>query len=560
MAFIQEFEFTGKIQTLVLDPGVYRYEVFGAQGGGDGGGQGGRSFGDHVIYDENTIYIYVGGRNSWNGGGAAGDVYSGESSYGLTGYCGGGASDIRLNNTNLDNRIIVAGGGGGGVAAKPGGAGGGLTGGGTGGTQTSGYAKGQGQKGHRQESYCTNGSGGGGGYWGGTSYQYGGAGRVDPGGGGSGYIDPILTNASTHQGGRTGNGFVKVSLVGYIPYKAVLVNNKVICENIISDINEGLNVNKITTFIDEAETTIIENPENNPTVVIDMESLTFGLHTINMIVNYTDSEEVEGSFAYNFKFVRYGEKMPSNVPVNEIPLYIEAIKTQIVDIKCNLKDILTNNGFMIEDGMKLTDMIFLINSMSNNNSDTITDYINQISNLQNQIVQLNKELTGKVTPAGTATADDVVSGKTFINSTGNIITGSYVKPPEADILYPGSTSWFNKSGSVNLNGYTNSSPWNNGAYFNVDCGSAPKTGWYKMTLSMAEGLDMTGQYRIVSGSVAIFGPTSTQYNGKYNNFTRDFYFYLYKGMPLSLNISGYSSLWNEYSGGCSYSFVCNYIG
>jgi hypothetical protein len=423
MAFIQEFEFTGKIQTLVLDPGVYRYEVYGAQGSGDGGGQGGRSFGDHVIYDENTIYIYVGGRNSWNGGGAAGDAYSGESSYGLTGYCGGGASDIRLNNTNLDNRIIVAGGGGGGIAAKPGGAGGGLTGGGTGGTQTSGYAKGQGQKGHRQESYCTNGSGGGGGYWGGTSYQYGGAGRADPGGGGSGYIDPILINASTHQGGRTGNGFVKVSLVSYIPYKAVLVNNNIICENIISGTNEGLTVNKITVIIDEIETTVIEDPESNPTLSIDMNVLTFGLHNMSMLVNYTDPDGVEGSFTYTFKFVKYGEGMPSNVPMSDIPIYIEAIKTQIVDIKRNLKEILVANGFVIEDNVKLTNMIDVVSSMSNNNNATVTEYINQISNLQNQVDQLNKELASKVTPAGDAVAEDVVSGKTFINSTGKLIKG-----------------------------------------------------------------------------------------------------------------------------------------
>ena len=566
MAFSQSFEFTGSVQTLVLDPGVYRYEVYGAQGGGGNGGSGGRSFGNHNIFDESTLYIYVGGQNGWNGGGAAGRV-TGESDYLNGGTNGGGGSDIRFNGQTLDDRIIVAGGGGGGTRDCYGGAGGGLTGGnginnstvmGAGATQTSGYAKGQGQQGRSETSYVSNGSGGGGGYWGGRAA--GTSGGQSPGGGGSGYIDPILTNASTQQGGRSGNGFIKVSIVGYIPYKAVLVNNNIICENIISGTNEGLTVNKITVIIDEIETTVIEDPESNPTLSIDMNVLTFGLHNMSVLVNYTDPDGVEGSFTYTFKFVKYGEGMPSNVPMSDIPIYIEAIKTQIVDIKRNLKEILVANGFVIEDNIKLTNMIDVVSSMSNNNNATVTEYINQISNLQNQVDQLNKELANKVTPAGTATAGDVLTGKTFINSTGNVITGSYVKPPEANILYPGSTNWFNKSGSINLNSYTNSSPWNNGAYFNVDCGSAPKTGWYKMTLSMAEGLDMTGQYRIVSGSVAIFGPTSTQYNGKYNNFTREFYFYLYKGMPLSLNISGYSSLWNEYSGGCSYSFVCNYIG
>lgn len=431
MTFSQSFEFTGSVQTLVLDPGVYRYEVYGAQGGGGTGGAGGRSFGNHTIFDESTLYIYVGGRNGWNGGGAAGRV-TGESSYVKDGTNGGGGSDIRFNGQTLDDRIIVAGGGGGGTSDCYGGAGGGLTGGngintstvmGAGATQTSGYVKGQGQQGHSEASYCGNGCGGGGGYWGGCATQYGGSGQA-PGGGGSGYIDPILTNASTQQGGRSGNGFIKVSIVGYIPYKAVLVNNNIICENIISGINEGLTVNKITVIIDEIETTVIEDPESNPTFSIDMNVLTFGLHNMSMLVNYTDPDGVEGSFTYTFKFVKYGEGMPSNVPMSDIPLYIEAIKTQIVDIKRNLKEILVDNGFTIEDNVKLTNMIDVVSSMSNNNNATVTEYINQISNLQNQVDQLNKELASKVTPAGTAVAGDVLSGKTFINSTGQTVTGT----------------------------------------------------------------------------------------------------------------------------------------
>ena len=49
-----------------------------------------------------------------------------------------------------------------------------------------------------------------------------------------------------------------------------------------------------------------------------------------------------------------------------------------------------------------------------------------ITLLNNQINSLTNELAGKVTPAGTANANDVVSGKTFINSTGELITGSMV--------------------------------------------------------------------------------------------------------------------------------------
>ena len=47
-----------------------------------------------------------------------------------------------------------------------------------------------------------------------------------------------------------------------------------------------------------------------------------------------------------------------------------------------------------------------------------------ITLLHNQITSLTNELAGKVTPVGTAVAGNVLSGKTFINSTGSTITGS----------------------------------------------------------------------------------------------------------------------------------------
>ena len=47
-----------------------------------------------------------------------------------------------------------------------------------------------------------------------------------------------------------------------------------------------------------------------------------------------------------------------------------------------------------------------------------------ITLLHNQITSLTNELAGKVTPAGTAVAANVLSGKTFINSTGQLVTGT----------------------------------------------------------------------------------------------------------------------------------------
>ena len=47
-----------------------------------------------------------------------------------------------------------------------------------------------------------------------------------------------------------------------------------------------------------------------------------------------------------------------------------------------------------------------------------------ITLLHNQITNLTNELAGKVTPTGTAVAANVLSGKTFINSTGKTVTGT----------------------------------------------------------------------------------------------------------------------------------------
>jgi hypothetical protein len=216
------FNYTGAVQSILLIPGIYTFNAYGASGGGgvvgahnhsSVGGMGGRATATFKILTPMTVYVYVGGAGfygggsssyggptgGWNGGGNGGNSSSGS---------GGGATDFRLtggawNNTqSLYSRFLVAGGGGGadnwhstGTGAGSGddgsgGSGGGLEGQGAWisggyradyrGTQTSGYALGQG--GHVTTNTDTGGAGGG--WYGGkvTNNNNGGA------GGGSGYI------------------------------------------------------------------------------------------------------------------------------------------------------------------------------------------------------------------------------------------------------------------------------------------------------------------------------------------------------------------------------------
>jgi hypothetical protein len=132
---------------IIIEPGIYLLEVWGAKGG-DGffygflrvGGAGGYSRGVINIKQTRKMYLNIGGSGSSldsviveggnNGGGYNNDTI-------VSGYrsaSGGGATDIRLDVNDLYHRIIVAGGGGGGnTAGEGGGANGGVGGGAEGG-------------------------------------------------------------------------------------------------------------------------------------------------------------------------------------------------------------------------------------------------------------------------------------------------------------------------------------------------------------------------------------------------------------------------------------------
>jgi len=242
--------------------GVYEFELRGGAGADADpgfGAPGGLGVGRITITPSDVIYfavgqggIYTGGadRNQhgvwfpnpggWNGGGDAGA----QGSSSMFSGSGGGGTDIRLNGTDLSDRIMVVGGGGGstdqnyntggygggfnqngqagGFQAGPSslsnaGQGGTLSGGGSGarkgGTLYQSYMNGGlwfGGNGFDESSPAVNNAnaagGGGGGY-------YGGGGAVDEGqpqaggaGGGSGYADTSIVTVISSSGGGANNG------------------------------------------------------------------------------------------------------------------------------------------------------------------------------------------------------------------------------------------------------------------------------------------------------------------------------------------------------------------
>lgn len=153
-ATTHNFDYTGSVQSLLLPPGSYTLQVWGAQGGSNAanstygitakaGGKGGYSTGVFTTANEKTVYAFVGGQGSssgnggWNGGGGSStgtssysSTSSGTTTLGISTFgCGGGATDIALTTSDMSyssyrnarssasllSRMIVAGGGSGGA-------------------------------------------------------------------------------------------------------------------------------------------------------------------------------------------------------------------------------------------------------------------------------------------------------------------------------------------------------------------------------------------------------------------------------------------------------------
>jgi len=272
-----EFYYVGYVQSIILQKGRWRLECWGAQGGDaitggyapgytEAGGQGGYASGEVTLASAQTVYVCVGqkGENNdgWNGGiSGAGYNGGGTTNTAMTLYRdhisdvawaaqGGGATHIATASGLLKNiqknTVYVVGAGGGGsvirgtangvVGRCAGGKGGGetgedaTTGGGTGGTQSAagacatgatagGFGYGANKSGGSLTEGAPGGGGGSGWYGGGAGHtQTSGKGRLmennPSGAGGSCYVLSSLGSRSLVRGGRTGNGFARITYLG----------------------------------------------------------------------------------------------------------------------------------------------------------------------------------------------------------------------------------------------------------------------------------------------------------------------------------------------------------
>ncbi|MDE5587502.1 MAG: cadherin-like beta sandwich domain-containing protein, partial [Bacilli bacterium] len=251
--YIYETGYTGKIEEFVVPfSGVYKLEVWGAQGAekkAGTGGYGAYSTGSTILAGDSIVYIGVGGQGAYRAGGFNGGgngQYQAGSVRNAAGG-GGGATHIARKtgllstlSNDLDDILIVASAGGGASESNnAGGSGGGIQGndgkGGcylpTGGTQTNG-----GVRGYSDASYGGFGAGGSAPYGSasGGTYGAGGGGAGFYGGGGASYAS--VKNCAA--GGAGGSGYIGNSkLKDKVMYCYDCIDSSIVSAKTISTMN-----------------------------------------------------------------------------------------------------------------------------------------------------------------------------------------------------------------------------------------------------------------------------------------------------------------------------------
>ncbi|UUV13133.1 glycine rich domain-containing protein [Clostridioides difficile] len=424
------FDFKAEAQPIILKPGKYKLECWGAFGrvwSGDSPSNGGYSYGELTLKKETTLYVYTGAFGSsnnyetftFNGGGLS--VNSG----------GGGATDIRLNAGDWNNeqgllsRIIVAGGGGGGYSKTPTGKGGGFKGGNStndgnssmlivpGGTQYDGgrgyYDEWDGVFGCgggsilnlQREKYPYN--SGGGGWFGGA-----GAKVTSSGGGGSGYVltkdsyKPIgyiptseywLENIGSITGGNTTkvNGYAKITLLQALPFLTVSSYNSTQA-TFKADHTDPTLLTKIEVFIDDiSKETITTDLTLEKTINYTLEDN--ALHTLKIVVTDSANATAEKVLSISKNIM----PLPENVNLNDISTKLTEVNAGFKTGKTSIINTLALKNIDASLNNTLAELSEKIKTSFDSSDASSQELQNRITELTNQLSQRKKWASGTYT-------------------------------------------------------------------------------------------------------------------------------------------------------------------
>ncbi|MCI9978037.1 hypothetical protein JY742_18070 [Clostridioides difficile] len=426
MATVYEFNYVYGEQKVVLPPGKYLLECWGAAGGGGSKitdtnlrSKGGYSKGELMLKKETTLYVYTGGNGYssystiFNGGG---DTRISEStSSGGSIYCGGGgATDIRLvggswnNEQGLLSRIIVAGGAGRNNFEKKGGDGGGETGGegiyaNSGATQISGGkgtsgtdgSFGKGGKFISAETGKNHGGGGGGWFGGGSGVQ---------GGGGSGYIfkngsyTPVgyiptkeywLENATTTTGGGIagGDGKAKITLLQGFPF--ITINS---CTSLqttfIASHTEENKLSKIEWFIDDIlKETFTTDLYLEKT--INYELTDNAIHTLKIVVTDLNGIIAEKVLSISKSIM----PLEDDASLQDVASKVSEMKDGLINGKTSIVNVLGLKNIESSLNNTLVELSEKVKESFDSGDASVQELQNQLTEKNNNITQLNRTIS-----------------------------------------------------------------------------------------------------------------------------------------------------------------------
>ncbi|HBH1807250.1 TPA: hypothetical protein KRM61_000876 [Clostridioides difficile] len=427
MAKIYDFNRRYAEQTVTLPRGKYLLECWGAAGGGGSSiadsnlrSKGGYSKGELTLKKETTLHVYVGysGRDSlhstpFNGGGKA-LIHESDSNKNIV-YChGGGATDIRLvggqwdNEQSLLSRIIVAGGGGRNNFGTKGGDGGGSNGGSTeyskGGTNTGGGkgingtdgSFGKGGSGISSGEYSKQGGGGGGWYGGGSGGDA---------GGGSGYVltensykpagytptsEYWLENTSMTVGGGIagGDGKAKITLLQGLPF---LVISSYTSQQAIftAGHTEENKLSKIEWFIDDTlKETFTTDLYLEKTINYTLEDN--ALHTLKIVVTDINNMTYEQVVTISKSIM----PLPADANLQDISTKLAEIGESFKSGKTSIINTLALKNIEASLNNTLVELSEKIKTSFDSSDASVQDLMNQLTQANNTISQLNTQING----------------------------------------------------------------------------------------------------------------------------------------------------------------------
>ncbi|EMJ5513397.1 glycine rich domain-containing protein [Clostridioides difficile] len=432
MAIVYEFNYTGAEQSVVLPPGKYVMECWGACGGNYYDfvqcAKGGYTAGSLILKENTTLHVYVGQsgyckgvngietcRSGFNGAGGITTYKS--ASDGYYSLAGGGATDIRLIGGNWDNlqsllsRIIVAGGGGGGSGNSHDSIGhGGGTKGKDGISIANKYFAGGGSQfqGGLTFNSLYNGSfgvsgagdgisgvGGGGGWYCGAGSFY-----AEFGGGGSGYIltkdsykpanySPsskyYFSDINSVVGGNTTkqDGYAKITLLQALPFLTISSYNSTTA-TFKADHTDPTLLTKIEYFIDDVlKETITTDLTLEKTINYTLEDN--ALHTLKIVV--TDSANATAEKVVSIS--KGIAPLPAGSTTDEVTSKWMEIKDTFKSGKTSIINTLALKNIEASLNNTLVELSEKIKVGFDSGDASLQDLMNQLTQANNTISQLN---------------------------------------------------------------------------------------------------------------------------------------------------------------------------